>query len=119
MAAELTQEALRRIPPITELLKSPRVAEWLKEQPPAVVTDCLRRAAASVREALRSNGLEAGRAEELTGRIISLAAELLELAVSPRLQEAINAQNLTIEKLSTLPASFSTRAWDGLCSPGQ
>jgi len=96
MAAELTQKALRRIPPITELLKSPRVAEWLQAHPLPVVTECLRGAAGSVRQALLGDGSEGGTAEELTSRILSQAASLLEVATSPRLREAINATGIIL-----------------------
>lgn len=96
MAAELTREALRRIPPITELLKSARVVAWLQEHPLPLVTECLRGATASVREKLLGNGSVPGSADQLTEGILSRAAELLELATSPRLREAINATGIIL-----------------------
>ncbi len=96
MAAELTREALRRIPPITELLKSARVMAWLQEHPLPLVTECLRGATASVREELLGNGSAMSAAEELTGEILSRAAELLDVATVPRLREAINATGIIL-----------------------
>ncbi len=80
---------------MTELLKSPRVAEWLKVHPQALVTECLRGATASVRQALLANGSEP-KTEALTSAILSQAAELLERATSPRLREAINATGIIL-----------------------
>ena len=52
MASEPKQELLKRIPPITELFKAPEAVRWLKAHPLPLVTDCLRGAAAVVREEL-------------------------------------------------------------------
>ncbi|HEY5915093.1 MAG TPA: L-seryl-tRNA(Sec) selenium transferase, partial [Verrucomicrobiae bacterium] len=96
MAAEVTQELLRRIPPITELLQSPQAAEWIKTHPLPLVTECLRGAAASVRQKLLGNGPAGGASEQLGKTILARAAELLELATSPRLRDAINATGIIL-----------------------
>src|ERR1019366_7053834 len=52
MASEPKQELLKRIPPITELLKTQTAVRWLKTHPLPLVTDCLRGATSTVREGL-------------------------------------------------------------------
>ncbi len=44
------QELLRKLPSVTELLKSETVAGWLRQQPQSLVTECLRRALAGLRQ---------------------------------------------------------------------
>ena len=43
-------DLLKRIPPMTELLKSDVVAAWLKEHPLPLVTACLRQTVGALRE---------------------------------------------------------------------
>jgi L-seryl-tRNA(Ser) seleniumtransferase len=93
MPASAKQDRLRQIPPITELLKSDRVAGWSERYPQAFVTECLRAATAGLRREL----LENPSAEEPSlNRILALAEVLLERATSPRLCAAINATGIIL-----------------------
>lgn len=98
MAAEpKQQELLKRIPPITDLLKSAAATGWLKAHPLPLVTDCLRGAAAQVRRrvleaAPGQSGPEAVTAE----RVLALAAELLAQATMLHLRVAINATGVIL-----------------------
>jgi hypothetical protein len=92
MASELRQELLKRIPPITELLKTQAAIRWLKTHPLPLVTDCLRGAAAGVREELLADSAGHLGPEQVTAEaVLPRAAVLLERATTPRLREAINA----------------------------
>src|SRR5664280_2543194 len=97
MASELKQELLKRIPPITELLKTQAAARWLKIHPLPLVTDCLRGAAGSVREELLADSTSHCRPEQVTAEALLARAEgLLERATTPRLREAINATGIIL-----------------------
>ena len=97
MASAPKAEGLRRIPPITELLKSDAVAAWLKVHPAALVTDCLRAAVNDARRRLLADdppaeGTHAAAPEVL----LAQAGEFLAQAVTPRLREAINATGIIL-----------------------
>ena len=97
MRSEEKQELLKRIPPITELLKAPKVAEWLKAHPALLVTDCLRGAAARVRkQALEDTAGQCGPEQVGSAAVLGLAEELLAQATSPHLREAINATGIIL-----------------------
>src|ERR1035437_2173414 len=97
MASEPKQELLKRIPPITELLKTQAAARWLKTHPLPLVTDCLRGATAAVREALLADSAGHCGPEQVTPEaVLARAAVLLERATTPRLREAINATGIIL-----------------------
>ena len=78
MASETKQDLLKRIPPITELLKEPAVADWLKTQPLPLVTDCLRGATAAVREGILADADGRCGPEQVTAAaVLARAAGLL------------------------------------------
>jgi len=91
------QELLRKLPSVTELLKSDTVAGWLKQQPQPLVTDCLRRALDGLRQQILDNrrtGFQPG--ADLNLAVLSQADELLRQAVEPRVREAINATGIIL-----------------------
>ena len=97
MPPELRQELLKQIPPITELLKSEAVADWLKIHPLPLVTDCLRRATARMRQQVLSDVPAGYGPEALTAKVaLAHAGELLAKAAEPRLREAINATGIIL-----------------------
>ena len=97
MALEPKQELLKRIPPITELLKSHEVAVWLNVHPAGLVTDCLRRAAARVRQQMIAGDVSLCETEQVTAAaVLAHAAELLARATRPHLREAINATGIIL-----------------------
>jgi L-seryl-tRNA(Ser) seleniumtransferase len=97
MPQEPKQELLKRIPPVTELLKSEAVAVWLKAHPLGLVTDCLRAAAAAARrEALAEDGGRCGPEQVGAPALLARAGELLAQATVPRLRHAINATGIIL-----------------------
>jgi L-seryl-tRNA(Ser) seleniumtransferase len=97
MSSEPNQELLKRIPPITELLKTPAAVRWLKTQPLPLVTDCLRGAAAAVRAELLADAAGHGEAGQVTAEaVLTRALALLERATRLRLREAINATGIIL-----------------------
>jgi L-seryl-tRNA(Ser) seleniumtransferase len=97
MVPEPKQELLKRISPITELLKTPAAARWLKTHPLPLVTDCLRGAAAGVREALLADSAGYCGPEQVTAEaVLARAAALLERATTPRLRDTINATGIIL-----------------------
>ncbi len=92
-----TQELLRKLPSITELLKHKTVVGWLRQHPQVLVTSCLRDALDELRQRILANP-----AERNTARVISLevilarAGDLLQQASEPRLREAINATGIIL-----------------------
>ena len=114
MPPELKQELLKGIAPITELLKTEAVAGWLKTQPLALVTDCLRRAAAGAREEVLAD--ESGRCgpEQVSAQaLLARATQLLARATTPRLREAINATGIILHT-GLGRAVFPARVLDSL-----
>ena len=97
MPPELKQELLKRIPPVTELLKSEAVAGWLKAHP-LEAGDRLpagrrrRRAAGIAGRGWGPLRAGAGRRPALLAR----ASELLAQATTPRLRHAINATGIIL-----------------------
>jgi L-seryl-tRNA(Ser) seleniumtransferase len=96
MPPEPKTELLKRIPPITELLKSALVADWLKTQPLALVTDCLREAAARARQRVLEDPDGANPADITAEALLARAAALLAEAVHPHLRAAINATGIIL-----------------------
>jgi L-seryl-tRNA(Ser) seleniumtransferase len=97
MASDSKQDALKRIPSITELLKAPAVAGWLQAHPQALVTDCLRRAVAQAREKALADRADSGKpVEATTDSLLARAAVFLEAATSPHLRVAINATGVIL-----------------------
>jgi L-seryl-tRNA(Ser) seleniumtransferase len=97
MASEPNLELLKRIPPITELLKTQTAARWLKTHPLPLVTDCLRDSTAAVREELLADSAGHCEPEQVTAdAVLARAAVLLEQATTPRLREAINATGIIL-----------------------
>ncbi len=96
MPTEPKPELLKRIPPITELLKSAAVAEWLKTHPAPVVTDCLRGAVNALRQKILADGGD-GEPEQVSLEVVlARAANLLSEATTPHLREAINATGIIL-----------------------
>jgi L-seryl-tRNA(Ser) seleniumtransferase len=97
MSSEQKQDLLKRIPPITELLKTPEVAAWLKAHPVSLVTDCLRGAAADVRkQVLEDTTGQCGPEQVAPGPVLAIAEELLAHATTPHLRQAINATGIIL-----------------------
>src|ERR1035438_2867139 len=93
------QELLRNLPSVTELLKSETVAGWLRQQPLPLVTECLRRALAGLRQQVlddRGTGLRPVSDPEFNRIVLGRANELLQQAVEPRVREAINATGIIL-----------------------
>jgi L-seryl-tRNA(Ser) seleniumtransferase len=97
MASGPKQELLKSIPPITELLKSEAAVGWLNIHPLPLVTDCLRGAAADVREELLADSAgQCGPGQVTADAVLARAEALLELATTPHLREAINATGIIL-----------------------
>ena len=97
MAPEPKQDLLKRIPPITELLKGPAVLGWLKTHPLALVTDCLRGATAGARaEILADSAGRCGPEHVTPEAVLARAATLLTQATTPHLRAAINATGIIL-----------------------
>ena len=97
MASEPKQDLLKRIPPITELLKGPEVLGWLKTHPLSLVTDCLRGATAGAREEILADAVGRCGPEHVTPEaILARAAALLAQATTPHLRAAINATGIIL-----------------------
>jgi L-seryl-tRNA(Ser) seleniumtransferase len=91
------QELLRALPAITELLKSETAARWLRQHPPPLVTECLRRALAGLRRQILND--DAGRAglQPVTAEaVLARAEQLLQHATEPHVREAINATGIIL-----------------------
>jgi L-seryl-tRNA(Ser) seleniumtransferase len=97
MSSEAKQELLKGIPPITELLKRPEVAAWLKAHPASLVTDCLRGAAAQVRKRVLEDAAgQCGPEQVASGAVLARAEELLREATTPHLRGATNATGIIL-----------------------
>ena len=70
MKSDEKQALLQQIPPITELLKDPVAAGWLQTHPGPLITDCLRRATAQVREQVLAQAEEGGPPPAITAELI-------------------------------------------------
>ena len=81
MTPEPKQELLRHIPSITELLKSQAANDWLKEHPASLVTECLRRAVAGLRQQIQE-GIDSGPstpAEEVFDRLTAKYQSMIDV----------------------------------------
>ena len=89
------QGLLRTLPAITELLKSDTAAGWLSRHPHALVTECLRRALAGLREQIRDGapGFQGAVGQE---SVLAIASELLQRATEPHVRHAINATGIIL-----------------------
>ncbi len=97
MPADLKKDLLARIPSITELLKTETAVGWLRDQPRALVGDCLRRATADIRSAVLSDTAgRCGARHVDAGAVLARAASLLKQTTEPRLREAINATGIIL-----------------------
>ena len=84
-------ELLRTLPAITELLKSATATGWLREHPQPLVTDCLRRALAAVRQQVLT-----GATSVSLEFLWTQAAQFLHHATAPHVREAINATGIIL-----------------------
>jgi len=97
MSPDAKQGRLRGLPPMTELLKSEAAAGWLKTEPAALVTECLRAATAEARAQLMADVPGTVEAEGAgTKAVLARAGELLRQATRPRLRHAINATGIIL-----------------------
>jgi L-seryl-tRNA(Ser) seleniumtransferase len=90
------QKLLRALPAVTELLKSETVAAWLREHPQPLVTECLRRALAALREQILHGDTAGGEPPSAAGAALALAEKLLGDATRPHVREAINATGILL-----------------------
>jgi L-seryl-tRNA(Ser) seleniumtransferase len=97
MTPEPKQELLRQIPSITELLKSQAAAAWLEEHPASLVTECLRRAVAGLRQQIQEDiGGRCGPQHVGAGEVLMRASVLLKEAAEPHVRRAINATGIIL-----------------------
>lgn len=85
------QELLRTLPSVSDLLKGDTVVGWLHQHPQPLVTECLRRAQAAVRQQVL-NGLVQVNVES----ILQHAENLLHQSTEPHVREAINATGIIL-----------------------
>jgi L-seryl-tRNA(Ser) seleniumtransferase len=97
MGPDHKQELLRRIPSVTELLKSPVATAWLAAQPQPLVADCLRRAAAELRQQVLQDAAGSCGPEHVTaGAVLARAGVLLAQATTPHVRAALNATGIIL-----------------------
>lgn len=97
MSPDQAPELLREIPSITELLNSEVVQGWLKRQPAPLVTDCLRRAVAGLRQDILADTAGQLGPEAVTAQaVLERAVRLLNQAILPRVHAAINATGILL-----------------------
>ena len=95
--SEPKQELLRNLPSVTELLKSETVASWLQQHPQSLVTDCLRRALAGLRQQILDDAAGRCGAQHITAdAVLAQAEKFLQHATEPRVREAINATGIIL-----------------------
>jgi L-seryl-tRNA(Ser) seleniumtransferase len=91
------QKLLRDLPSITELLKHETVVGWLRQQPQALVTGCLRGALDELRQQILENAAAPRTAQRVTiDAVLNRASDLLQQASEPRLREAVNATGIIL-----------------------
>ena len=95
------QELLRALPAITELLKSETAAGWLRQHPQPLVTECLRRALAALRQQILNGDSGPAGVPPVTAAAVLAQAEKFSSAPPSRI----------CAKPSTPPASSCTPAW--------
>ena len=97
MLPEPKLELLKRIPSMTELLKCETVANWSQKHPPVVISQCLRQAAANLRqEVIEDTGGHCGMQHVSAEAVLERAAVLLKTATTPHLRAAINATGVIL-----------------------
>ena len=97
MTTSFTNDLLRKIPSITQLLASEDVREWLAQYPRSLVTDCLRDAVSELREQiLTDSGGRCGAMHVSAEYLLAIARRLLEERVTPRIRGAINATGIIL-----------------------
>jgi L-seryl-tRNA(Ser) seleniumtransferase len=87
------QELLRNLPSVTELLKGDTVAGWLRHHPQPLITECLRRALADLRQQIL-DGTRGG--DALVAGVLVRAELILRQAIEPHVREAINATGIIL-----------------------
>ncbi|MGD0743856.1 MAG: L-seryl-tRNA(Sec) selenium transferase [Verrucomicrobiota bacterium] len=91
------QESLRTLPSVTELLKSETVAGWLRQHPQPLVTECLRRAIAGLRQQILDDTTDHGDTQPITPEaVLAQAAKFLQRAIEPHVREAVNATGIIL-----------------------
>jgi L-seryl-tRNA(Ser) seleniumtransferase len=91
------QELLRTLPAVTELLKSKTAAGWLRQHPQPLVTECLRRALAGLREQILDDTTGCGGTQHITAdAVLEQAETFLHHATEPHVREAINATGIIL-----------------------
>src|ERR1035438_4753236 len=90
------QELLRNLPSVTELLKSETVAGWLRQHPLPLVTECLRRAIAGLRQQILDSAGRCGTQHITADAVLDRAAGLLQQAVEAHVREAVNATGIIL-----------------------
>ncbi|MGA2543093.1 MAG: L-seryl-tRNA(Sec) selenium transferase [Verrucomicrobiota bacterium] len=90
------QELLRALPAITELLKSETAAGWLRQHPRPLVTECLRRALAGLRQQILQGGAAASAPPVTAEAVLAQAEKFLQHATEPHVREAINATGIIL-----------------------
>ena len=91
------QELLRNLPSVTDLLKHETVATWLRQQPPSLVTECLRCALAGLRQQILNDTAGRGGAGPVTAEeVLAPAEKFLQHATEPHVREAINATGIIL-----------------------
>jgi L-seryl-tRNA(Ser) seleniumtransferase len=91
MMPDQKQELLRSLPSVTDLLKSETAAGWLRQHPQLLVTECLRRALAEVRQKILD-----GEVGAVGDSVLALAEKNLRRATEPHIREAINATGIIL-----------------------
>jgi L-seryl-tRNA(Ser) seleniumtransferase len=91
------QDLLRQLPSISDLLKTPRVAAWLNDQPQALVADCLRHSVDELRQQVLSDAAGRCGGQHVTADAVLDRAQVeLQRRTSPRLRGAINATGIIL-----------------------
>ena len=93
MPSDQEQKLLRSLPSVTDLLNCETVAGWLRQHPQPLVTECLRRAVAELRQQFL-DGARGGDARP--AEALELAEKYLFRATEPRVREAINATGVIL-----------------------
>jgi L-seryl-tRNA(Ser) seleniumtransferase len=97
MLPDQKQELLRRIPSITDLLKTPQASHWLQRHPLSLITECLREAVAQLRQQILADTAgRCGPRHVTEDYVLAQAAERLDHATRPHLCAAINATGIIL-----------------------
>lgn len=97
MGHDHKQDLLRLLPSVTDLLKSDLARGWLERHPHALVTDCLRRAAASLRQQVLDDAAgRCGAAHLGLEAVLARAGDLLTRATTPHIRAAINGTGILL-----------------------